>query len=256
MWQDIQAFLKALLRHWKATLTGSAPIAVITVVEYSGYPVPSFVKLWIVPLLLLAAAFVVWRQERAELATLKEKLSSFPRLWIDDVQVGEMWSDYKDGIFTAQGPKNSVIWLHLKNEPLNNTADSIAEGVRASVKFYDAAGTKLFEMRGRWSHTVQPPFRNPNDDPSRFLATAFAVGERRTVDIAFKQKARGDCYGFNDESYVENYANPAWKLPTGTIVAYVELVGIRVKCRVRLQFYNPEGPGELKALEYSIENQF
>jgi hypothetical protein len=38
-----------------------------------------------------------------------------------------MWGSFKGGVFTDKGPDNSVIWLRLRNDPLANTADSVAE---------------------------------------------------------------------------------------------------------------------------------
>lgn len=256
-WKDIIAFALALVKDLTLLLTSGFLIALVTAADFVGHPLPQWLKQWITPLLLLVAAFRLWQKERRQHLALQEKLSSFPRLRIAAVEVGTMWGDYRDGVLTKAGAKNSVIWLHLKNEPSNNTSDSVAERVRATVKFFDARGKKLCEMAGRWSHTKQPPNRDASDDPNRFLAVDFEVGETRSLDIAFKQLGRIGCFGFNNESYgFENFENPALRLPIGTIVTNVELVGVRVKSKVHLQFLSPDGHGELRVLKCDIQNEF
>jgi hypothetical protein len=251
MWDEVKAFLKALVKHWGTLLTGGTIMAIVAGTDLSGTPIPASFKWWIVPVTLLTAGFQTWQKEYRERLRLQENLASYPRLRIAKVEEGTMWSSYKGGIFTNEGPKNSVIWLRLKNEPLNNTAESVAEQVRASVKFYGPDGNKVCEMEGRWSHTTQPPQRDPTEDTMKFLAVTFPVGATLTLDIAFKNKARGECFGFNDNSYnYDDYENPALRLPAGTIVVNVVISGVSVNCHVFLQFHNPVGAGELKVLKY------
>ncbi|MBZ5677316.1 MAG: hypothetical protein LAP61_23990 [Acidobacteriia bacterium] len=250
-------FLKTLGKHLTLLLTGGVLMAGVAVLGFLGVMIPAYVQLGILAVTLLLATFRAWQTEYRERLRLTEKVTGFPRLEIAEVDAGTMWGKYEDGTFTDRGPANSVIWLRLRNAPLTNTADSVAEQVTAMVKFYDARGEHFFDMEGRWSHTTQPPQREPGADKAAFLAVQCPIGIVRTIDIAFKVKTRGACYAFNDESYnFDNYENPAFALPTGTILAVVELSGVRVKARVRLQFDNPDGPGELTVLKYEIEDTF
>src|SRR5262249_37736344 len=139
------------------------------------------------------------------------------------------------------GPECSVIRFRLANEPIVPEENSVARQIRATLKFYNASGERLFEMDGRWSDSPQPSQRDPGQDIIKILAVDFPIGQRRSLDIAFKDKAKGDCYGVNNDSWqFPELKNPAWRLPLGTILVVVDITGVRVKCTARLQFANPE----------------
>ncbi len=261
MLRDISTFLIALLHEWVVVLTGGAIIAVLQAWDLSTKAVPSSVKLVVLVLTCLVATFRAWRKEYRDRRKLSREFSGYPRLLPvpDALEKGTFRATVtvtsNTGVATFQGPDWSVIRFRIVNDPLDPEEESVAKQVRATLKFYSASGDRLFELDGRWSDSPQPSQRDESQDIINILAVDFPIGQKRSLDIAFKDKTKDDCYGVNNDSYLfPDLKNPAWKLPYGTIVVVASLTGIRVKCTAQLQFENSKGT-ELEPVKWGMRNE-
>jgi hypothetical protein len=115
------------------------------------------------------------------------------------------------------------------NKPLGAFPDSLAESIRAKVKFYSADDSSLpLEMDRRWDDSDQPFTREFGTSRNDLLATNFGIEQEHGLDIAYKDPISGQFIAFNNDNY--DYADlrkPEHVLGTSFIVA-VRLVGVWV----------------------------
>lgn len=55
-------------------------------------------------------------------------------------------------------------------------------------------------------------------------------GEEELLDVAVRFDGENDCYGWNNESYFNNWRTPGWKLPRGRYLVKVVITSSGQKC--------------------------
>lgn len=84
---------------------------------------------------------------------------------------------------------------------------------------------------GRWSETPDPPpIQHTKVDGgvvARLVSPQNTVdippGEYSNLDIVNKIEGEEDCFGWNNESYINNWRHPEWKLAQGKYLAKVRV---------------------------------
>ncbi len=91
------------------------------------------------------------------------------------------------------------------NDPLSPSPSAIANDVRAKLSYYRCAdNTCILAIDGRWAESTQPPALHPLASRSPLLGATFAIGEERSVDIAYRDKRTGQHFAWNNDNY--NYS--------------------------------------------------
>jgi hypothetical protein len=103
----------------------------------------------------------------------------------------------------------------------------------AWMSFHSLDGVALFdrEMVGRWSETPDPPpiqgIKTENGAVLRLLNVQDTMdiqpGSYANLDVVCRLKGEEECYGWNNESYLHGWKNPAWRLPKGRYIARIRV---------------------------------
>ena len=94
--------------------------------------------------------------------------------------------------------------VRFVNRPAGHYPTSIARDVNARVKFYDAGGTLLLDIAGRWADSDQPSVRDFRQSRNDLLKMEFGIEEEHSLDIAFRDTT-GEFVAWNNDSY--NFPN-------------------------------------------------
>jgi hypothetical protein len=140
--------------------------------------------------------------------------------------------------------------LYLKNKPLPVWARwmlrSPALQCRGTITFHHLDGQNVFGrgMAGRWAGSPQPiPLEAITEDNKKFqifdpmrltLESRIDVypGERELLDVAVRLDNDSECYGWNNEAYLQRefWRTPAWKLPPGRYLVKVVIASSGQTC--------------------------
>lgn len=117
---------------------------------------------------------------------------------------------------------------------------------RGTITFHHLDGQNVFgrAMAVRWSGSPQPiPLEAITDDNRRFqifdpmrltLDSRIDVypGEHEILDVAVRHDAEPECYGWNNEAYLQPHVwrTPGWRLPPGRYLVKVVVVSSGQKC--------------------------
>lgn len=92
-----------------------------------------------------------------------------------------------------------------------------AENCRASITITEVSNTKTFTYKGRWASTPEVPYYQQSavikifePDPVIILA-----GESEILDVVAKYENDIEAYGWNNESYFNNWRTPNYRLTPG-----------------------------------------
>jgi len=141
-----------------------------------------------------AASYAVWKEEYKKRVRLEAKILGFPRLRLTSNAVSVVDVLYRTlHVSNSEQSSTQLIFpalrLRLVNEPIENTPDSEANGVRASISFLNPiTGEKLLAIDGRWADTTQLSMMDVNRDITEILAVKFPIGQARSLDILIKHK--------------------------------------------------------------------
>ena len=108
-------------------------------------------------------------------------------------------------------------------------------------------------MRIRWANSPEPmgitgqiiDLHNPAQVISRIISMGAAIptidvypGEEEILDIAVRFDGEDDFYGWNNESYFNNWRTPAWEMPKGKYLVKVEISSSGSKCTNTFRLFN------------------
>lgn len=116
-----------------------------------------------------------------------------------------------------------ILWFY-QGEP--------ALSCQAKITFFHLDKQKVFdrEMEGRWAGSQEP--KSESIDTINGLAYRLVVfqhtydipsGEGADLDIAIRLNGEEECYGWTDESYINNWKHPQWKLDRGRYIAKISI---------------------------------
>lgn len=139
--------------------------------------------------------------------------------------------------------------LILRNEPLPALARwmlrAAALQCRGEITFHHLDRQDVFgrTMAVRWANSPQPIRNqildlqgNPAFQVVDFVRAATEPrvdvypGEKQIVDVAARFDDETDCYGWNDDAYLHQWRNPAWKLRSERYVVRVTIYSSGQKC--------------------------
>ena len=162
---------------------------------------------------------------------------------------------------------NAVQWRHLrlalKNKPLifgfRWMQRSAALQCRGTITFHNKDGQDVFgkAMAVRWASTTPPinaagqivDLQQPAQLKYRIVNVTgmesrmdVYPGEEEILDVAVRFKGEPECYGWNNESYFNNYRTPDWKLDRGVHLVRVVIATSGSKCIGRYRLMNEADP--------------
>jgi hypothetical protein len=122
-------------------------------------------------------------------------------------------------------------------------------------------------MAGRWSSTPQPiPLEAITEDGRRFqifdpmrltLDSKVDVypGEREILDIAARMDNEPDCYGWNNEAYLQEqlWRTPRWRLVPGRYLVKIVVASSGQRCTVIFRLINDVPQADFR-LEPALPN--
>ena len=147
-------------------------------------------------------------------------------------------------------PQRRHLRLTLRNEPapfglqwmLQRAA---ALQCRGEITFHNLDGQNIFDktMAGRWASSPEPIRAAIQTVDSagnvQTRAVAFAdpdsridvyPGEEEKLDVTVRFAGEQDCYGWNNEAYLNNWRTPDWKLPRGAYLVKAVVTSSGNKC--------------------------
>ncbi len=88
------------------------------------------------------------------------------------------------------------------NDPLSPSPSAIANDVRAKLSYYRCADNAcVLSIDGRWAESTQPPALHPLASRSPLLGATFAIGEERSIDVAYRDKRTKRHFAWNNDNY-------------------------------------------------------
>ena len=170
---------------------------------------------------IVGILIVLWL-ERQRRPSLTMKIGSIHRLGTEDI-LGRAQSTWLRATIHNRNVPNWLAWVY-RGEP--------ALSCRAWITFHHLDGHRIFdrEMNARWTGTDEPKVELFNTDKgtaARLVGVqeTFDIppGESTMLDIVFRASGEDECYGWNNESYLHNWRNPAWCLPRGRYIARIRV---------------------------------
>jgi len=157
-----------------------------------------------------------------------------------------------DSRFTERHPARQTRYLRvlLFNNPLPKWARwmlrSPALQCSGTITFHHLDGQNVFgrAMAVRWASSPQPiPIEAVTEDNKRLqiydpmrmtLDSRVDVypGEHQILDVVARHDDETECYGWNNESYLQSdlWRTPAWRLPRGRYLVRIEVASSGQKC--------------------------
>lgn len=164
-------------------------------------------------------------------------------------------------------PPKRHLRLLLRNKPLPRVFQwilqrSAALQCRGEITFLNLDGQNIFGetiMNVRWAKSQepgqitgqvfnlqQPAMLQYNIVDYTGIASTMDVypGEKEPeiLDVAVRFAGEPDCYGWNNESYFNNWRTPHWRLPRGTYLVRVVITSSGRKCVGRFRLLNEVDP--------------
>jgi hypothetical protein len=157
----------------------------------------------------------------------------------------------QDSKFSNHPAKETrYVRLLLENDALPRWARwmlrSPALQCRATITFHHLDGQNIFgrSMAGRWAGSPQPiPLEAITDDNRRFqiydpmrqtLDSRMDVypGEQELLDVAARHDNEPECYGWNNEAYLQPsvWRTPEWRIPYGRYLVKVVVASSGQTC--------------------------
>jgi hypothetical protein len=191
----------------------------------------------------LVAAYRVWAKQHIELVKYRDDR---PRLLVPP---HGLYQDVRTFTFTTTTPaprraistavaeppvinqshrQFPMLHLRIKSDtwtPLP-TERSLARRVSATVTASDVNGKELFEMHGRWSDEPQPTHLAADRSVTEILAVDFGLGQSRELDLCLLE--RGECFGFNNDSYQRGVVDRQWAMPGSIHCLKVRVQGVLI----------------------------
>jgi hypothetical protein len=136
---------------------------------------------------------------------------------------------------------------------------SAALQCRGTITFHNKDGQDVFgkAMAVRWASSPQPinlggqivDLQQPAQLVYRIVNVAgmesrmdVYPGEQETLDVVVRFKGDQECYGWNNESYFNNWRTPDWKLDRGTYLVRVVIASSGSKFVGRFRLMNEAEP--------------
>jgi|SRR5208337_665005 len=160
-------------------------------------------------------------------------------------------------------PQRRHLRLVLKNKPLipgfRWMQRSAALQCRGTITFHNKDGQDVFgkAMAVRWASSpeainlggqivdLQQPaqlvYRIVNVTGMESRIDVYP-GEEETLDVAVRFNGEPECYGWNNESYFNNWRTPDWKLDRGTYLVRVVIASSGNKFVGRFRLMNEADP--------------
>jgi hypothetical protein len=142
-------------------------------------------------------------------------------------------------IFTQTVP---FLKMRFINDPPVPSASAIAKDVRAKISFYRCDDEVcILSIDGRWAESTQPPALHPLESRSSLLGATFAIGEERSVDIAYRDKRTKRHFAWNNDNYnYDFFICPKHRLEGSRFRVEVRLRGILIDEKVSFIFTTTE----------------
>ena len=165
-------------------------------------PRTAFERCMIIAFVISAA--IAWGQERSEVLRerqrYKEKFKGLPRLQVREVGVGtssERVAPSPGIVNLDDPPKRTTVYslsMELVNNPVACTPESVATGVSATIRFYNATDARCeCSVDGRWAKPIALGGRmEPSSERS---VDVIPINSRRLLIVAIKNEAEDICYG-------------------------------------------------------------
>lgn len=153
--------------------------------------------------------------------------------------------------------KRRNLRLKLRNKPLPTIVRfmqrSAALQCRGEITFHNLDGQLFFRrtMPVRWVKSPEPIANQilDRDGNVQFFIRDFAraatesridvyPGEEELLDVAIRFDCEPDCYGWNNDSYLYNWRNPDWKLPSERYLVKVVITSSGQKCVGKFRLIN------------------
>src|SRR5690242_11697715 len=130
-----------------------------------------------------------------------------------------------DDITYKQGPVKDQRWKYFRVSVRNKKMPNLlkwlvrqtAENCRASITITGINNTTNFTYKGRWASTPELPYYRDSaiikifdPDPVTILA-----GESEILDVITKHEKDQEAYGWNNESYFNEWRTPTRRLDCG-----------------------------------------
>lgn len=156
----------------------------------------------------------------------------------------------------GQGTRRSRhLRLILSNKPLLKFLQrSAALQCRGVITFHNLVDGQLYIQKAmpvRWVHSPEPILNQIVDANGnvQFFIRDFTrgvtesridvyPGEQELLDIAVRFDGEPDCYGWNNDSYLFNWRNPNWRLPSGRYLIKVVITSSGQKCVRKFRLIN------------------
>jgi hypothetical protein len=148
------------------------------------------------------------RDDRGELLAgeLEEIKSTKPRIKLKEPNaiycesVDHNFRDQQSKVFFSQTVP--FLKIRFENDPIFPSASAIAKDVRAKISFYRCDDEScVLSIDGRWAESTQPPALHPLESRTQLLGATFAIGEERSVDIAYRDKRTKRYFAWNNDNY-------------------------------------------------------
>lgn len=151
---------------------------------------------------------------------------------------------------SGDNPARRHLRLRLINDSLPRIARwmlrSAALQCRGEIRFHHLDGQRVYDraMSVRWARLPEPVASQvisiPDNIPHFYIrdfARTFTdsridvyPGEEEILDVAVRFDGEPDCYGWNNEAYLNNWRTPSWKLPRDRYLVEVVINSSGQKC--------------------------
>ena len=140
--------------------------------------------------------------------------------------------------------------VRFVNKPQHHSPTSVAERVRAKIRFLDEEGRLVLEMDGRWDDSDQPTLRHPTLTRQDLLGTRFDIEEEHNLDIAFLDPATKEFVAFNNDNYnYQNAKKPEHVLKGRSFTAQIRLVAVKVDETFSVEFAASGARGNVEIVD-------